>query len=653
MKFHQLLIILGLISGCASVPKEEVLNLPTPISQLNKSDKNRLFTHEIEHSDFSLGISLSGGGMRSASFSVGALAGLNDSGILPRVDYISTVSGGGYASYWYLSALYNSQKENENIQLQMLFDDCYPSKVPSKEGWDLYRKTENHLYSSICYFSKDRLTKPFRFQNQIAQQSDLLNYYQDGGQGFLKNLWPNTLQAIEMSALVSTHILSLPFHYVANTLFDWNWHISPLKRAYNNGIERTFGLVPIDLTDNHIDKKTYFNNRAFLWMNNFEASNLYFHDLEEALVLNRQTCNEKDFLSGQCNRMPIWIVNAASNYTRNICQPEGSGNVSDKIFEFTPFSYGSNQNGYVHKSYKHLSVSDTVQLSGAALDSQYNLFSGTFMSFLFHMMNLNLGEKIDNYHPNSPNMSFRSLLPIPFYCFPRIDSPSKASSIYLSDGAHAENTGAYSLIMRGVKNIIMVDASYDNDGEWKELKNLASLLKKEHGLILSMKDTKGINFELLNAKGNPNNNYVSNPQNALENIFKGQVTGFKNGYIAVNPDKNQINLFFIKTGLIKQLLAENCENSKAYPCSVSRYYQTRHIKEKTKCNSTDGEYLFPNNSTENTSLNMSVDIYFAYRDLARFITRRLKIDGDGQIEIEGLPTNTDVLETLKCEVDCK
>jgi hypothetical protein len=39
---------------------------------------------------------LSGGGIRSASFCLGALQALHVTGVLPRVDYLSTVSGGGY-----------------------------------------------------------------------------------------------------------------------------------------------------------------------------------------------------------------------------------------------------------------------------------------------------------------------------------------------------------------------------------------------------------------------------------------------------------------------------------------------------------------------------------------------------------------------------
>ena len=43
-----------------------------------------------------VGLALSGGGIRSAAFSLGVLQSLNEQDVLQRVDYLSTVSGGGY-----------------------------------------------------------------------------------------------------------------------------------------------------------------------------------------------------------------------------------------------------------------------------------------------------------------------------------------------------------------------------------------------------------------------------------------------------------------------------------------------------------------------------------------------------------------------------
>src|SRR5215471_9136533 len=47
-----------------------------------------------------LGVSFSGGGIRSATFNLGIVQGLAKSGLLARVDYLSTVSGGGYVGTW-------------------------------------------------------------------------------------------------------------------------------------------------------------------------------------------------------------------------------------------------------------------------------------------------------------------------------------------------------------------------------------------------------------------------------------------------------------------------------------------------------------------------------------------------------------------------
>lgn len=49
------------------------------------------------------GLALSGGGIRSATFALGVLQGLADRNMLPLVDYLSTVSGGGYIGSWLLA----------------------------------------------------------------------------------------------------------------------------------------------------------------------------------------------------------------------------------------------------------------------------------------------------------------------------------------------------------------------------------------------------------------------------------------------------------------------------------------------------------------------------------------------------------------------
>ncbi len=57
---------------------------------------------------------ISGGGIRSATFGLGALQGLADHGLLDKFDYLSTVSGGGYIGSW-MSAWVNRAKGLINV----------------------------------------------------------------------------------------------------------------------------------------------------------------------------------------------------------------------------------------------------------------------------------------------------------------------------------------------------------------------------------------------------------------------------------------------------------------------------------------------------------------------------------------------------------
>lgn len=60
------------------------------------------------------GLALSGGGIRSATFNLGVLQALASGGILPRIDYLSTVSGGGYIGAWLTAWLYRTGKSTDD-----------------------------------------------------------------------------------------------------------------------------------------------------------------------------------------------------------------------------------------------------------------------------------------------------------------------------------------------------------------------------------------------------------------------------------------------------------------------------------------------------------------------------------------------------------
>jgi hypothetical protein len=76
-----------------------------------------------------MGITFSGGGIRSGTFAVGLLQGLSSLGLLRRFDYLSTVSGGGYAGGWLASWL-KRDGNVRNVERQLA-----PSRVSQAEAW--------------------------------------------------------------------------------------------------------------------------------------------------------------------------------------------------------------------------------------------------------------------------------------------------------------------------------------------------------------------------------------------------------------------------------------------------------------------------------------------------------------------------------------
>ena len=88
----------------------------------------RLFAaiHGLPPDDERAALCLSGGGIRSATFSLGVLQGLAQHGQLRRFHYLSTVSGGGYIGSW-LTAWF--QREQQRLGAGATADDARESVI--------------------------------------------------------------------------------------------------------------------------------------------------------------------------------------------------------------------------------------------------------------------------------------------------------------------------------------------------------------------------------------------------------------------------------------------------------------------------------------------------------------------------------------------
>ncbi|MFK0642740.1 MULTISPECIES: patatin-like phospholipase family protein [unclassified Ochrobactrum] len=78
--------------------------------------RRRSYVVETEQ-DSAAGLALSGGGIRSATFSLGVLAALARRNLLPQFDYLSTVSGGGYTGC-FLASLLGKKNLPEDMGLE-------------------------------------------------------------------------------------------------------------------------------------------------------------------------------------------------------------------------------------------------------------------------------------------------------------------------------------------------------------------------------------------------------------------------------------------------------------------------------------------------------------------------------------------------------
>jgi hypothetical protein len=122
-----------LLAGCATpwirdAPVESVGAQSMPASfprrpGLAPSERELLRDRPLEW-----GLALSGGGLRSALFSVGVLKSLYDRGALQQVDIVSTVSGGGYTAYW-LFANELAEPGAGRFGRSSLSDERFPGRV--------------------------------------------------------------------------------------------------------------------------------------------------------------------------------------------------------------------------------------------------------------------------------------------------------------------------------------------------------------------------------------------------------------------------------------------------------------------------------------------------------------------------------------------
>ncbi|MCH8622810.1 patatin-like phospholipase family protein [Undibacterium sp. TS12] len=107
----------------------------------------------------SVGLALSGGGIRSATFNLGILQALASKGKLASFDYLSTVSGGGYIGSWLTAWIHRSSLANVQAELTKVgssHEKSLSNQEPPQVNW--LRRYSNYLTPQVGLLSADSLT---------------------------------------------------------------------------------------------------------------------------------------------------------------------------------------------------------------------------------------------------------------------------------------------------------------------------------------------------------------------------------------------------------------------------------------------------------------------------------------------------------------
>jgi hypothetical protein len=311
-----------------------------------------------------------------------------------------------------------------------------------------------------------------------------------------------------------------------DNIFHTNLTLAPYM--YQTSVERNYGLYPDMPNDKGVLGKGYMNLNETLLSRRME--DLSFAQIDD---MNRKK-------SG--NRAPVWIVNTTLDVNDSLFRWTNAAretpSMREAVFEFSPLAYGNDYRGYAPVTEYSDTVSKAVQMSGAALDSA-------------------------NPHNNLLESFGLSLLSIGDY------ANYRGQHVYLSDGGHSENFGAYPLIQRRLPIIVISDAEYTEDGVPEALIRLQGQLAKEKKkFVLYDAEHKPVRYYL---KDDPkaktllrHHDYLGTP---LPTVLIGEIcetSDVNQSEICEGSDKHVSTLFYVKARAIYEnyLNGKNGDNGK-------------------------------------------------------------------------------------------
>lgn len=709
------LIVIAALGGCASPNAHDPISVGFFRSQVSRADQDNEAIYSAESAAYrsrknwagptesyrpNIGIALSGGGPRSAAYSIGVLAALEERDVLENTDIVSSVSGGSYALFWYISQNFWSERAAEKSFASRLAlcdesdarcassypnlpwgaarpDDLFysyysycdeisvaPRPLDTFSTWaDMRAAAANQAKDSqrCGWLREDRrdgvtdqaalletVFEPYRingawlfsdpakacpqcprpgvFQHHLENHGWLLSWVQKP-----RAAW----SSLELTGKVLLHLPTIPINWLANGLFDGNVNINPFEAYYRRGIERQFGLHPLDRT-----LRSYANDRWLV----FPRAHADVPSLGDPRLTEMV----------ERGRIPFFVFNTTAAVGgrfepfRNRSWGGFSKNLRDTVYEYTALGSGNSRFGFCDYNLPHgdcvsnspINLGEVTAISGAAVDA----LGGWDVAL--EIFNASLGRNVPNPLVSDSSRFWSRLVPFPLYAFGKKYGPEK-STIYLSDGGHSENLGIYSLVQRGVKQIIAVDAESEsgaNDGgvrksiaAFESLQQLRCHLSIEHGIRMNAggeyKDKVWLPRDLpgdLDRWLDSEDSCATASRADLAFDFQGSDPIFE---LRLCPDDARICSDEVATRIIYVKLALN-----------QSFAQKSRDKDLSTCDRLHSEescaslafYKHPDHTEfphhKTTDLFYDKRQFAAYRNLGRFNAARIRISGSGRIE---------------------
>jgi hypothetical protein len=447
------------------------------------------------------GIALSGGGLRAATIAGGFLDTLNRFGMLEGADYLSSVSGGGYAAGYVHGTLWSAAVPRTAFQ-----------RLFSKEDYKRLQAYRDYLTPG----QKLRgLFSWFKFTGALLANI-VLNGSWVGALAvalyFLVSApWHavgGRALAVAGQTLVDLAVVVLLYHLamhwtrhwrmslwssdVLNRLEGWlllaallygtSFRVSrataqpPLPDLERAGIALIVaGVLGVFVNPNVLTMHRFYRDRigdAYLW----RAPRVRLHRLRAN--------------GGAWRQAPYPLINTCLNLEGR-GDPSFQGARASDYFLLSPLFCGAKLTGYRatdSSSFRGITLATAIAISGAAVNPEMGWRTNKVLAFVMAVLSLRLGYWVRNPRFD-PNALATRVLWWPAYQLLELLSLTDTWKrlLNVSDGGHIENLGVYELLRRHCKFIVVLDATEDPDYAFGDLRNLMIRARQELGVTITFR----------------------------------------------------------------------------------------------------------------------------------------------------------------------